>query len=179
MLPPVELGSGDIELVGAESKYNRESVFFMLILVLLPAGAPPSCPLPRCYHLQTSRLPEATPSSPCPTLLACAHRRQVVGRPHPRCHRCCHLRCYLRRCSTSSSAAVTVVVAAAVTVAAAVVVAAITVIVQPPPRQRRGVPPGRYGSEPSAAAVVVSPPPPAVVVAVSVATGIRHCRHRF
>ena len=30
LLPPVELGSGDIELVGAESKYNRESVFFML-----------------------------------------------------------------------------------------------------------------------------------------------------
>jgi hypothetical protein len=31
----------------------------------------------------------------------------------------------------------------------------------------------------SAAANVVSPPPPAVAVAVSVATGIRHCRHRF
>ena len=30
LLPPIELGSGDIELVGAESKYNRESVFFML-----------------------------------------------------------------------------------------------------------------------------------------------------
>ena len=27
LLMPVELGSGDIELVGAESKYNRESVF--------------------------------------------------------------------------------------------------------------------------------------------------------
>jgi hypothetical protein len=34
-------------------------------------------------------------------------------------------------------------------------------------------------SDPSAAAVVVSPPPPAVVVTVSVATVIRHCRHRF
>jgi hypothetical protein len=87
LLMPVELGSGDIELVGAESKYNRESVFSCCF-----SAAPSWCtavmPLARCYHLQTSRLPEATPLLPCPTLLllACAHCRQVVGRPHPRCH---------------------------------------------------------------------------------------------
>ncbi len=30
VLPPIELGLGNIELVGVESEYNRESVFFML-----------------------------------------------------------------------------------------------------------------------------------------------------
>jgi len=30
LLPPIELGLGDIELVGAECKYIRESMIFML-----------------------------------------------------------------------------------------------------------------------------------------------------